>query len=340
MTDTTHTEPDQAERSSRSGDAEVVEHADQASWRAKFTVVREFACRAELSAFYRAVGRGDFVSVARGVYLESDLWHALDRHDRYRTLIKAAAITDQSAVFSHHSAAALWRLPWVGDWPRRVHAVVPPRAGGCSTSLVIRHTTGNQESPATIDGLAVTPLARTVVDVASVATFEQSVAAADAALRRTAHPLSDIPRTFLTREDLEGELDRIPLTHGARKAWEVIEFSNGLADRPGESVSRVSMFRARLPMPELQVELAGVSGRIWHVDFWWPPSNLIGEFDGKWKYTDPEFRRGRTSAQVLLDEKDREDDLRAAGHGFARWAWSVAVSPAKLRDRLRAAGLR
>jgi hypothetical protein len=48
---------------------------------------------------------------------------------------------------------------------------------------------------------------------------------------------------------------------------------------------------------------------------------------------------GRTPQQVMLDEKDREDDLRAAGHGFTRWDWGVAISPAAIRTRLLAAGV-
>lgn len=323
-----------------SGAREEHELLGQAQWREHFTVVRELLGGAERSAFYRRVMRGEFVAVTRGVYVKADVWRELDRHARYRTVIKAAAIHLPDTTFSHHSAAALWRLPWVGSWPTRVHVVAPPKSGGCSTSSVLRHTTGVPERVEVIEGLYLTELARTVVDVASVASLEQSVAVADAALRRTAHPLVEVPRTFVTHEDLLNELDRIPPTHGAAKARLAIDFSNGLADRPGESVSRVSMFRAGLPAPELQVALVGASGRVWIVDFWWPHSNLIGEFDGKWKYTDPEYMRGRTPQQVLVDEKNREDDLRAAGHRFARWGWSVAVSPPRLRDTLHAAGLR
>lgn len=313
---------------------------DRMGWREHFTVTRELVGRAERSTFYRRAARGEFVAVTRGVYLRTALWRAMDRHARYRARIKATAVGHPDATFSHHSAAALWRLPWVGDWPQRVHVLVGPANGGQSTPGVLRHTTGDSTKPEYIDGLAVTSLARTVVDVACVATFGQSVSVADAALRRTAHPLLGMPPTSITREDLLVELERISPAHGPVKARTAIEFSDGLADRPGESMSRVSMLRARLPTPELQVELPGASGRIWTVDFWWPGFNLIGEFDGQWKYTDPAFMAGRTAQQVLLDEKDREDDLRAAGHAFTRWGWKVAISPARLSDRLHRAGLR
>ena len=93
-------------------------------------------------------------------------------------------------------------------------------------------------------------------------------------------------------------------------------------------------------MPQLQVTITGASGCSWTVDFWWPEFNVIGEFDGKFKYTDPEFLKGRTPAQAVYEEKLREDDLRAAGHGMSRWSWPIAISPRLLREHLVAAGVR
>jgi hypothetical protein len=206
--------------------------------------------------------------------------------------------------------------------------------------MFIRHTGGLPDDWVEIDGLDVTTLARTVVDLARTESFGRAVTLADSALRRTLHPIEGVPRTLLTTADLEAELDRVPVRHGSAKARRVIEFADGAADRPGESISRVSMRMAGLPQPQLQVKLAGASGRIWTVDFWWPFANLIGEFDGKSKYTDAEFLRGRTPQQAVYDEKLREDDLRAAGHLVCRWPWKIALSPALLRDRLVAAGLR
>ena len=93
-------------------------------------------------------------------------------------------------------------------------------------------------------------------------------------------------------------------------------------------------------MPQLQVAIEGASGQVYIVDFWWPEFNMIGEFDGNAKYTDPEFLRGRTPEQALIDEKRREDDLRAAGHGMTRWHWQIACSLNRLRAHLLAAGIR
>lgn len=265
----------------------------------------------------------------------------MDRHGQYRCRVKgAAAFYRRTLVFSHESAAALWRLPSLGVWPKKAHVVEPSASGGRSSTLLAAHTVGVPAETVAIDGILVTTLARTVVDLARTAAFGAAVVVADAALRRTRYPLDGVPQTSLIREHLREELSLVAASQGAAKALRVVNFADGAADRPGESISRVNIHLARLTMPRLQVELAGASGKVYTVDFWWEEFNMIGEFDGKRKYTDPEFRRGRTPEQVLYDEKLREDDLRAAGYGFTRWPWEVAISMPRLRAHLLAAGIR
>jgi len=314
---------------------ETKERSDQ------LVLTRDLRTAGARVAFFAGVRRGEFARVIRGVYTSTAAWSRLDRHAQYRAKVMAvAALFAEPPVFSHHSAAALWRLPMVGSWPSQVHVVAPLAAGGRSSGMLIRHTVGIPSDVERIDGLSVTSLARTVVDLARVGSFTQAVAIADAALRRTAHPLHGVPRVVLTASDLARVLDDVPLRHGTAKAREVIEFADAAADRPGESVSRVSMRAAGVTMPQLQVPMKGASGRVYFVDFWWPKFNVIGEFDGFDKYVNPEFLRGRTPEQAVYDEKMREDDLRAAGHGMSRWAWNVAISPRLLAAHLAKAGVR
>ena len=310
-------------------------------WRDDFVLSRELPTPGERTRFFCRVRKGDFVAVIRGVYVRANVWQQLDRHARYRARVKAAAVlAEVPLVLSGQSAAAMWRLPWVGEWPTHIHVLVPNASGGRSNSVLVRHTLGIPDGLVDIDGLTVTSIERTVIDVARASSFGQAVAVADAALRRTDHPQEGVPRTFLTSADLGRELDLVPLRQGFVKAQRVVNFADGAADRPGESMSRVSMSLAGLPAPQLQAKIAGASGKIWTVDFWWPDVNLIGEFDGQYKYTDPEFLRGRTPEQAVIDEKNREDDLRAAGHGMSRWGWTTAISPRLLSAHLLAAGLR
>ena len=313
----------------------------EAEWRSPFVFSREQIAATDKALLLARTRRGELVRLFPGIYTESELWMSLDRDAQYRLRIEAVALAiDRDIVVSHESAACLWRLPRLDDWPIRVHIFEREGGTGRVNSKLIRHPVGLPQHALRLDGIRVTDLARTAMDVAATNTFIEGVITLDAALRRTIHPLSGVPTTLLTRENLLQEVPRIPLTHGQAKARRAAEFADGRADRPGESISRVSMSIAGVPAPQLQVELQGASGRWYVVDFWWPQFAHIGEFDGRFKYTDPEFLRGRTPERALLDEKAREDDLRAAGRGMSRWTWEVAISPQRLRQLLNAAGVR
>ncbi|MCY7411985.1 MAG: hypothetical protein LH471_02955 [Salinibacterium sp.] len=324
------------------------------------------------SEFFTRARRKEFIALFRGIHVRADYWYTLDRHEQYRLRISAAVAADPDIsvsrapadpcisvsrnpadprisvsrnpadpriVVSHESAAALWHLPSVGPWPDKVHSIAARAGGGRSTATFVRHAVGLPNDPVTIAGMSVTSLARTVVDLSRSTPFPHAVAVADAALRRTMHPIRGLPRTSLTVDDLRVELAAVPLRLGTARAARVIDFASPLADRPGESLSRVSMHEAGIEPPELQVELRGRSGKLYIVDFWWRRLRKIGEFDGRAKYSDPEFLRGRTPERALLDEKMREDDLRAADNGMCRWGWEIAVSPSRLRAHLAAAGI-
>jgi hypothetical protein len=313
----------------------------EAEWRTPFLFSREQIDASDRAALLARTRRGELERLFPGIYVETNLWMSLDRHAQYRLRIEAVTLgAGRDFIISHESAAALWRLPRIAPWPHRIHVLESSGGAGRANSKLIRHPVGVPKHAHILDGIRVTDLARTAVDVAATNSFVEGVTALDAALRRTLHPHNEVPTTILTRADLLDELRHIPLTHGRAKARRAVEFADGLADRPGESISRVSMSIAGVPAPQLQVELKGASGRLYIVDFWWPQFAHIGEFDGRYKYTDPEFLRGRTPERALLDEKAREDDLRAAGNGMSRWTWEVARSPQRLQQLLNAAGVR
>jgi len=310
-------------------------------WHDQLTLTRRLTTPGERNAFYASVHTGEFVRVSRGAYVPRELWNEASAEGRYRLKVNAAAaLSRDDPLFSHHSAAVLWRLPLVGSWPTRVHALGPESQAGLSNRHIIRHAESLPDVIEEIDGLRVTGLARTVVDMATACSFPSAVAIADAALRRADHPTGDLPGTPISRDDLVRNARRLALRHSTAKVRKVIEFADGAADRPGESISRVNMHVAGISPPQLQAPLRGASGKQYWVDFWWPKFKVIGEFDGKGKYQNPEFLSGRTPEQALYDEKLREDDLRDAGHGMVRWNWSAACSPRLLADKLYRAGIR
>jgi len=315
--------------------------SDLHEWRDHIILSRELPTPGERSAFYAAVRGGKYVALHRGIFVSAKMWAGLDADARYRARIVGAVLAAQDDVLvSHDSAAALWRLPNVEVWSPKIHVLKKASEQVGSNQVFSRHVPGQAADTAWIQGVRVTGLARTVVDIARTRPFGPAVAMADAALRRATHPHPEVPITVLSLAALRAELKHVHANQGATKARRVIDFATGLADRPGESLSRVTIHQLGLTPPQLQVRLQGASGRWYVVDFWWPEFNHIGEFDGRFKYSDPRFLQGRTPEQALMEEKLREDDLRAAPHGMSRWGWGVARSLPKLRALLTAAGIR
>jgi hypothetical protein len=96
------------------------------------------------------------------------------------------------------------------------------------------------------------------------------------------------------------------------------------------------MFLLNLPRPDLQVELEDDEGLIGIADFGWP--GVIGEFDGRTKYGVTPGSDPTTAAQVLWQEKVREDRIRRQAR-LARWTWSDAMVPSRLARVLAGQGV-
>jgi len=273
---------------------------------------------------------GLLLRLATGVYVNRREFDSLDRDGQHLTRVHAAALlSGLEEQFSHDSAAALWRLPSIGPWPLVTHQVVERQAGGRSRAAIRRHGIGFDPHAEVVDGVLVTSLARTVIDMATVTPFVRAVAMADRAMAAgTSH--ADFVRAIESRTS----------TQGRERAHRVIDFASGKAESAGESLARVQFHALGYPPPELQVEFADSEGSIGHVDFYWPELDLIVEFDGQSKYgPNRQFQRSISLEQILLGEKAREDRLRRLVHGFARITWSRTVDRRALADQLRPHGL-
>lgn len=296
--------------------------------------VRHATSPADRANVYAQVRRGQLVGVTTGAFLSRSTWDSLDDRSRHRLRIETVLhTTSQPIVVSHASAAALWGLPWLGQWPTQVHG---RRACGRPRSTVnLRLHTGPPALPDMIGGIPVTPICETVIDLARTSAFEQAVVVADAALAGRAASTG----RRLAAADLAAAAQNLPLRQGSAKVRAVLEFADAASGSPGESLSRASMFQAGIALPVLQQAFAASEGRRWEVDFWWPEYGVIGEFDGRGKYLRPELMDGRSPGEVVFAEKRREDGLRALGHRVVRWGWAEASRPSVLRGLLVAAGV-
>ena len=268
--------------------------------------------------------RGDLVPVRRGAYArDRPEDQTVEQAHRQLILATVPQLAD-GAVVSHASAAVLHGLPIWSSAIDRMHLTRDRSGGGRRRPVVHVHGAPLTAADlALIDGVAVTSLVRTVLDLARTVPMEQAVAAGDRALANGLSPL-----------DLERRLVSMEHWPGVRRARRVVGFLDPRSESAGESVSRVRMLEDDLPIPDLQREVLGPDGRlVARVDFCWDEQKTIGEFDGKVKYGRL-LKPGQSIEKVIFDEKVREDALRDLGWQVVRWLWRDLYRRGTLRDRV------
>ncbi|MFW5472639.1 hypothetical protein ACOCJ5_04955 [Knoellia sp. CPCC 206450] len=178
-------------------------------------------------------------------------------------------------------------------------------------------------------GLAVTPVARTLVDLARTEELQDSVAACDHALHHRLCTWGDLLHEVAGLE---------PGARGRARAQLAVDLADSRSMSVGESLSRVQMFRLNLPRPRLQVRVEDAAGLVGYCDFGW--EGVMGEFDGRKKYGLVAGMDLREAERVLWREKQREDRIRARGRRMARWVWADAVRPQQMARILAGQGIR
>lgn len=225
---------------------------------------------------------------------------------RYRAVAFAARF-GAGHLISHMSAAAVWRLPVVELADERAELLCPTLDRVRRRSTLVLRPMPDPRPAAVIGGrIAVTALMRTVADVAAAYPPHIALVMADHVLASGAHGAGEL---------LEAA-DRLPLLTHRRRAAAVLGHADRRSESPGESWCRWELIQRRIPLPDLQVPIRDASGTLLaRVDALWPNARLILEFDGHLKYG------GDRGQQALVQEKRREDRLRAHGYGMVRVVW-------------------
>jgi len=259
--------------------------------------------RANLRAELRA---GRLISPRLGMLQVVDDADASVRHRR--RVFATAPFLGPATFFSHASAAVLHGLPMLAT---RLTEVAVVRTGGghgaINPTLHARRAVLGDDEVAVVEGLPVTSLARTVRDLVRTLPFVEGVMVADAALARGL--------------DRGGLLSGTSTGRGCRLAARALLFADPRAESAGESISRVRIWQAGLPMPELQQAFYDDQGNfLGRGDFWWRHFKVIGEFDGAVKYGRL-LKQGGTTDKVVMAEKRREHALENQGYSVVRWTW-------------------
>lgn len=285
----------------------------------------------------RLVGRGELHRVARGLYFKATDWNTLDADQRYALRVRGASLERRGEVaLSHQSAAVLWGLPLLVPWPDDVHFLTERATGGRSDPGIRRHALGVDAQDVTvIDGLLVTTVARTVIDLAATVDLKSAVAAADRALFQDRYKRY---QPWTTKAKLIATWERMLPFRGSARARAVIDFATSLSGSALESASRVNIALSGFPEPELQ-RVFIIDGLEYDTDFYWLAHDAVGEADGRGKYFDPRMLAGKTTAQAVMQEKDREDAIRREVSAFTRWDRATGVNQYRLRSRLLQLGL-
>ena len=278
-------------------------------------------------AMPRLCADGVLLRIERGYFVlpwsgEQQGWWARQRSEHLRAV---AALAGGGATGGLRSAALASGLP-VCSIPPLPELLRPPGSGYLNKARVIRRAVPPQHL-AVINGVPVTSLARTAVDVALDLPPAQALVTIDAVLRRGVAPTA-----------LLSDLQSLGAVRGCRRARQSIEWADPHAESALESAGRGELMVRGTPRP-----WCNVSFRMDNVEFradnWWPELGLVGEADGALKYSGD-------SGNALWSEKLRqewfEDELGltvfrfidrqvrlAPDDLFARWQRKAAAASAR-----------
>ncbi len=228
--------------------------------------------------------RHEVVELSPGVFIAADA----DRLEQRRIVFASRAI-------------ALGRQPVTLAGAALLHGLPVPVPASATWSRVDRHRRIPADQLVQSGGLLVPSLAWTAVHIARGRSLPDALIPLDAALRGgTDHGA------------LSNVLASLGRGAGSAGLARAIACADAGAESPLESVSRGVIHVAGLPRPVLQQEFATAHGP-YRVDFWWSQQGVIGEADGRVKYTDED---------VLWREKRRRDALEELGLRVVRWSWT------------------
>jgi hypothetical protein len=296
-------------------------------------VVAEVADPSLARSLHRATARGEVVRLVRGIYIPSAAVEGLKPWDL--ELLRAVAAATRGRVrqpLCGISAARVWGVPVVEDeFVPVVDALGwDDRATRSASDLRYWATADDGYRVVVHRGAVVTDLPRTIVELSTRSTFARSVAAIDWAIRIRRRPGE--PGTSI--DEIRDAADALGTVRGRARLERALAFADGRAESPGESWMRVLIYQLGFEVPDLQHEYRLADGRRFRSDFRWPSIRLAGEFDGRLKYRAGEARGDRSAEQVVIEEKDREDAVRASGDGVLRCVWDDLRDPRLLRQKL------
>lgn len=298
---------------SKSIDNKINHLLDDAERNQHCLVAMDAATNAQLM---RRVRNGNLINPSPHLYARLNSWQKLSSSAQTLWRLRGLGLLHPEWTFCCFSAAIAYGLSVSNSLLTHTHILTQTEHKKRSKGRTVRHAI-KDESFALVNQIRCTSLERTVFDCARLAPFECALAIVDSALRKE----------LISKEDLFDYIsNQTGGWHGAPQARTVCQLSSPLAESGGESIARGLMIRLGFEIPELQVTIPDLTNpsRTYRVDFLWRLTGrtlIIGEFDGREKYTNSVMTNGRDINQVLIDERLRESRISGTGAKIMRFGY-------------------
>ena len=276
---------------------------------------------------------GVFLSPIRGMYAETSEWELLSRSEQTIRVVRTLEARHPEWVFCSFTAAVLHGL-WVSyadHFP--LHVVTSPIWPTKSTRTIIRHPMEDPECEEA-QGVRVTSLEQTLFDCLAGLEFPAGLALADSALRISGESRGH----FLSYAKSHSSAS------GGSFAVDCLAHADARAESGGESVARAVMMEQGFMVPDIQVCIDDPLNPTNHyrVDYLWKLSDgslVAGELDGREKYINADMTGGRSTVDVLAEERLRESRLGAAGLRVTRFSYADVCDTKRFSRLLEAYGI-
>jgi very-short-patch-repair endonuclease len=241
-----------------------------------------YAAGLDKDAIARRVAAGWLHRLHRGVYAVGHLALTPRSHQ-----LAAVYAYRPAGLLSHRSAAALWGL--LRSAPR-IEVTVPRACRPRSGIVLHRSRRIHEEDRRVVDGIPVTSVARTMVDLAEGPERYLLAAVREAKIRR----LFDLRAIDRTLERLPGRRGRHRLRRVLGSYRPESAFTRSGAERRLVEVCRDH----RLPVPQANVWIDE-----FEVDFYWPDARIVVELDSPtFHLTTHAFHADRRRDRVLAGQ--------------------------------------
>ncbi|PEG32905.1 hypothetical protein CQY20_33740 [Mycolicibacterium agri] len=224
---------------------------------------------------------GAIVRVWRGVY-------APNAPDLFARLAGLDLVAAERIVACMGTAAALYGFDTEGR--SKVHILDPGVRMRPTAGLMVHQRVGAPLQR--VRGRLATAPAWTAVEVARTLRRPRALATLDAALHCGA----------CTREEISAAIEEQKGRRGIVKVRELVVHADGRAESAMESEARLVMIDGGVPLPDLQFEIVDLCGELWRVDFAWPESMLVAEYDSaEWHANPDAFKHDRRKTARLQE---------------------------------------